>query len=68
MANAVRQYSKQMAARIDEPWKRSMKEAALSREAELPELLERDMMRIDYGLGRTRAPGSSSMPCSGSRY
>lgn len=56
MANAVRQYSKQMAARIDEPWKRSMKEAALSREAELPELLERDMMRIDYGLGRTRAP------------
>lgn len=56
MANAVRQYSKQMTARIDEPWKRSMKEAALSREAELPELLERDMMRIDYGLGRTRAP------------
>lgn len=56
MANAVRQYSKQMAARIGEPWKRSMKEAALSREAELPELLERDMMRIDYGLGRTRAP------------
>ena len=56
MANAVRQYSKQMAARIDEPWKRSMKEAALSREAELSELLERDMMRIDYGLGRTRAP------------
>ena len=55
MANAVRQYSKQMAARIDEPWKRSMKEAALSREAELPELLERDMVRIDYGLGRTRA-------------
>ena len=30
--------------------------AALSREAELPELLERDMVRIDYGLGRTRAP------------
>lgn len=56
MANAVRQYSKQMAARIDEPWKRSMKEAALSREAELPELLERDIVRIDYGLGRTRAP------------
>lgn len=56
MANAVRQYSKQMAARVDEPWKRSMKEAALSREAELPELLERDMTRIDYGLGRTRAP------------
>lgn len=56
MANAVRQYSKQMANRIDEPWKRSMKEAALSREAELPELLERDMMRIDYGLSRTRAP------------
>ncbi len=56
MANAVRQYSKQMADRVDEPWKRSMKEAALSREAELPELLERDMMRIDYGLGRTRAP------------
>lgn len=56
MANAVRQYSKQMAARIDEPWKRSIKEAALSREAELPELLERDMVRIDYGLGRTRAP------------
>lgn len=56
MANAVRQYSKQMAARIGEPWKRSIKEAALSREAELPELLERDMMRIDYGLGRTRAP------------
>ena len=56
MANAVRQYSKQMAARIDEPWKRSMKEAALSREAELPELLERDMVRIDYGLGRIRAP------------
>lgn len=56
MANAVRQYSKQMANRIDEPWKRSMKEAALSREAELPELLERDMMRIDYGLGRTRDP------------
>lgn len=56
MANAVRQYSKQMAARIDEPWKRSMKEAALSRESELPELLERDMVRIDYGLGRTRAP------------
>lgn len=56
MANAVRQYSKQMAASIDEPWKRSMKEAALSREAELPELLERDMVRIDYGLGRTRAP------------
>lgn len=56
MANAVRQYSKQMAARIDEPWKRSMKEAALSREAELPELLERDMVRIDYGLGRPRAP------------
>ena len=56
MANAVRQYSKQMAARIDEPWKRSMKEAALSREAELPELLERDMMRIDYGLSRARAP------------
>ena len=56
MANAVRQYSKQMANRIDEPWKRSMKEAALSREAELPELLERDMVRIDYGLGRTRAP------------
>ena len=56
MANAVRQYSKQMAARVDEPWKRSMKEAALSREAELPELLERDMMRIDYGLGRTHAP------------
>ncbi len=56
MANAVRQYSKQMANRIDEPWKRSMKEAALSRETELPELLERDMMRIDYGLGRTRAP------------
>lgn len=56
MANAVRQYSKQMAARIDEPWKRSMKEAALSREAELPNLLERDMVRIDYGLGRTRAP------------
>lgn len=55
MANAVRQYSKQMAARVDEPWKRSMKEAALSREAELPELLERDMVRIDYGLGRTRA-------------
>ncbi len=56
MANAVRQYSKQMAARIDEPWKRSIKEAALSREAELSELLERDMVRIDYGLGRTRAP------------
>ena len=56
IANAVRQYSKQMAARIDEPWKRSIKEAALSREAELPELLERDMVRIDYGLGRTRAP------------
>lgn len=56
MANAVRQYSKQMAARIDEPWKRSIKEAALSREAELPELLERDMVRIDYGLGRPRAP------------
>ncbi|WP_455117727.1 GTPase [Rothia mucilaginosa] len=56
MANAVRQYSKQMAARVDEPWKRSMKEAALSCEAELPELLERDMVRIDYGLGRTRAP------------
>lgn len=56
MANAVRQYSKQMAARVEDPWKRSMKEAALSREAELPELLERDMMRIDYGLGRTRAP------------
>lgn len=56
MANAVRQYSKQMAARVDEPWKRSMKEAALSREAELPELLERDIVRIDYGLGRTRAP------------
>lgn len=56
MANAVRQYSKQMANRIDEPWKRSIKEAALSREAELPDLLERDMMRIDYGLGRTRAP------------
>lgn len=56
MANAVRQYSKQMAARIDEPWKRSMKEAALSREAELPELLERDIVRIDYGLGRTRTP------------
>ena len=56
MANAVRQYSKQMANRIEDPWKRSMKEAALSREAELPELLERDMMRIDYGLGRTRAP------------
>lgn len=56
MANAVRQYSKQMANRIDEPWKRSMKEVALSREAELPELLERDMVRIDYGLGRTRAP------------
>ena len=56
MANAVRQYSKQMANRIDEPWKRSMKEAALSREVELPDLLERDMMRIDYGLGRTRAP------------
>ena len=56
IANAVRQYSKQMANRIDEPWKRSIKEAALSREAELPELLERDMMRIDYGLGRTRAP------------
>lgn len=56
MANAVRQYSKQMAAHIDEPWKRSMKEAALSREAGLPELLERDMTRIDYGLGRTRAP------------
>ena len=56
MANAVRQYSKQMANRIDEPWKRSMKEAALSREAELPDLLERDMVRIDYGLGRTRAP------------
>lgn len=56
MANAVRQYSKQMANRIDEPWKRSMKEAALSRESELPELLERDMVRIDYGLGRTRAP------------
>ncbi|WP_368885337.1 GTPase [Rothia mucilaginosa] len=56
MANAVRQYSKQMANRIDEPWKRSMKEAALSREVELPELLERDMARIDYGLGRTRAP------------
>ena len=56
IANAVRQYSKQMANRIDEPWKRSIKEAALSREAELPELLERDMVRIDYGLGRTRAP------------
>lgn len=56
MANAVRQYSKQMVNRIDEPWKRSMKEAALSREAELPDLLERDMVRIDYGLGRTRAP------------
>lgn len=56
MANAVRQYSKQMAARIDEPWKRSIKEAALSREAELPELLERDMVRIDYGLGRTCDP------------
>lgn len=56
MANAVRQYSKQMAARVNEPWKRSMKEAALSREAELPELLERDIVRIDYGLGRTRAP------------
>lgn len=56
MANAVRQYSTQMAARVDEPWKRSMKEAALSREAELPELLERDIVRIDYGLGRTRAP------------
>ena len=56
MANAVRQYSKQMAARIDEPWKRSMKEAALSSEAELPVLIERDMMRIVYGLGRTRDP------------
>lgn len=56
MANAVRQYSKQMAARVEDPWKRSMKEAALSREAELPELLERDMVRIDYGLGRTHAP------------
>ena len=56
MANAVRQYSKQMAARVEDPWKRSMKEAALSREAELPDLLERDMVRIDYGLGRTRAP------------
>ena len=56
MANAVRQYSNQMADRVEDPWKRSMKEAALSREVELPELLERDMMRIDYGLGRTRAP------------
>lgn len=56
IANALRQYSKQMAARVDDPWKRSMKEAALSREAELPELLERDIVRIDYGLGRTRAP------------
>ena len=56
MANAVRQYSNQMADRVEDPWKRSMKEAALSREADLPELLERDMMRIDYGLGRTRAP------------
>ncbi len=33
-----------------------MKGAALSASKELPELLERDMMRIDYGLGRTRAP------------
>ena len=64
MANAVRQYSKQMAARIDEPWKRSMKETALSREAELPELLERDMVRIDYGLGRTRRPPKAPRcPC-----
>lgn len=56
MANAVRRYGSRMGQNVGEPWKRSLSEAALSRESELPTLIERDIARIDYTRGRQRAP------------
>ena len=56
MANAARHYGAQMAHRVEEPWKRSLREEALSREADLPELLERDLARVNYTAGHLRAP------------
>lgn len=56
MANAVRRYGSRMGQNVGEPWKRSLGEAALSRESELPALIERDIARIDYTRGRQRAP------------
>lgn len=56
MANAVRRYGSRMGQNVGEPWKRSLGEAALSRESELPTLIERDIARIDYTRGRQRAP------------
>ena len=56
MANAVRRYGSRMGQNVSEPWKRSLGEAALSRESELPTLIERDIARIDYTRGRQRAP------------
>lgn len=56
MANAVRRYGSRMGQNVGEPWKRSLSEAALSRELQLPTLIERDIARIDYTRGRQRAP------------
>lgn len=56
MANAVRRYGSRMGQNVGEPWKRSLGEAALSQEFELPTLIERDIARIDYTRGRQRAP------------
>lgn len=56
MANAVRRYGSRMGQNVGEPWKRSLGEAALSQESELPTLIERDIARIDYTRGRQRAP------------
>ena len=56
MANAVRRYGSRMGQNVGEPWKRSLGEAALSRESQLPTLIERDIARIDYTHGRQRAP------------
>ena len=56
MANAVRQYSKADGGPHRRTVEAQPEGSCLSREAELPELLERDMMRIDYGLSRIRAP------------
>lgn len=56
MANAVRRYGSRMGQNVSEPWKRSLGEVSLSRESELPTLIERDIARIDYTRGRQRAP------------
>lgn len=53
------QCSNQMADRRRDP-PEAQYEGSRSLRGGATRLLRRDMMRIDYGLGRTRAPGSSS--------